>query len=261
VAAPIPHRIMLCLALAACAAAAGTAAGQTPPVPGTESERFRVVVEGSAQATRQLDLGGSNGICDAQIGIEVNETSTWRRGRGVVMQFTKLGPGPRAPVILTRVGSARPVLTVVVSVTRRSSGSATRTASGPPEACPPLTEDLSVGPDCGIPETSRAIVSVLYAGGRLRVRQVGLGSVIDLRCPVSQVLGGTPELRWGWPTAAPLRAEPVARGLIFGARRAFVVRAVSGRLRDSEPFVAGPLSGRVTDFGSSAVTVRFIRLP
>ena len=173
----IRQRVTTCLvAVLVCAVGAGASAAQPPPPgAGLQTERFRLVVEGDAEAVRDLDLGGDNGVCNAQVNVHVRETATWQRGRGVVVEFTRLGTGPRAPVFMRRVGSARPIFTVVVAVTRTSSGSATRTPSGPPEACPPLTEDLAQGPDCGVPQRDRAAISMLYAGGLMRMSHSGLG--------------------------------------------------------------------------------------
>lgn len=259
----IPSRIIVGTAAAlAIASGAGQSAAQSPPaLPGAQTERFRLVLEGDARAVRDLDLGGSNGICNSTVNVHVKEDATWRRGRGVVVEFVRLGAGPRAPVVMRRVASRLPVFAVVVAATRTSSGSATRTPAGPPEACPPLTEDLSQGPDCGKPQPTRSNVSLTYLRGLLRIRLVGLGSVTDIACPVSQVFGGTPELKFGWPTPVNVRDEPLAPALVFGSRRAFVVRTVAPHRRTTETFASGPLSGSVTDFGDNRVTVRFIRLP
>ena len=78
---------------------------------------------------------------------------------------------------------------------------------------------------------------------------------------MSQVYGGTPDLKYGWPTPPALRPEPITPALIFGTRRAFVVRAGSPRRRTTEPIASGPLTGSVTDFGHNRVAVRFVRLP
>ena len=162
---------------------------------------------------------------------------------------------------MRRVGARLPVFAVVVAATRTSSGSASRTPSGSPEACPPATEDLSQGPDCGTPQGTRANVSLTYAGHLLKVRLVGLGAVADIACPVSQVYGGTPDMRFSWPTPVQVRPEVLAPGLVFGTRRAFVVRMAAPHRRTSEPISSGPLTGNVTDFGDNRVTIRFIRLP
>lgn len=258
---PLRNRIVVGVAALACAGAPGMAAAQTPPgLPGVQTERFRLVMEGTATAVRDLDLGGVNGVCNAQVNAHINETAVWQRGRGVVVEFVRLGTGGRGPVILRRVGNALPVVTAVGTITRTSSGSATRTPAGPPEACPPATEDLSKGPDCGVPQRLRTNVSLAYANGALRIRNSGLGAIEEIACPVSQVYGGTPDLKYGWPTPPVLRPELVAPSLIFGTRAAFVVRLAALPKRTSEPIASGPLSGSVRDFGTNRVTVRFIRV-
>ena len=249
------------LAALACAAGAGVAAAQTSTaVPGLQTERFRLVMEGTATAVRDLDLGGVNGVCNAQVNAHINEKAVWQRGRGVVVEFVRLGIGGRGPVIMRRVGSAAPVVTAVGTITRTSSGSATRTPAGAPEACPPLSEDLAQGPDCGVPQRLRTNISLTYTGGLLRIRSSGLGAVEEIACPVSQVYGGTPEPKYVWPSAPPLRPELIAPSLIFGTRAAFVVRLAALPTRTSEPIASGPLSGNVRDFGTNRVTVRFIRI-
>ncbi len=256
---PIAHLVVTCTVAALCAAGVA-AAQQVPTVPGAQTERFRLVVEGEVRAVSDLDLGATTAVCTAQVNAHMVERATWRRGRGVVVQFTRLGAGRSAPVLMTRVGSARPQFTVVVTSTRTSSGSATRTPVGPPEACPPLTEDLSKGPECDAPKVTRAAVSILYAGGTLRIQQTGLGALVEIECPVSEVAGGALDVRYAWPGPPPVRAASLPRPLIFGKRRAFVVRTDSPRRRDTRTIALGPLSGSATDFGHNRVTVRFIRL-
>lgn len=258
---PLRNPIAACIAALLSAAGAGVAAAQAPAAaPGLQTERFRLVMEGTATAVRDLDLGGANGICNAQVNAHVKETAVWQRGRGVVVEFVRLGTGRRGPVIMRRVGSALPVVTAVGTITRTSSGSATRTPAGAPEACPPASEDLSQGPDCGIPQKLRTNVSLLYANGLLRIRNSGLGAIEEIACPVSQVYGGTPDLKYGWPAAPAVRPEVIAPALIFGTRTAFVVRLAALPKRTSEPISSGPLSGGVRDFGTNRVTVRFIRV-
>lgn len=255
---PIRRVAGLAAALLLCAGT-GAAAGQAPPAP--QTERFRLVLEGDSHAVRDLDLGGSNGICNSTVNVHVDERATWQRGTGVTVEFIRLGTGSRAPVLMRRVGSRLPVFTVAVAATRTSSGSASRTPSGPPEACPPATEDLSKGPDCGTPQRTRANISLTYAGQLLKARLVGLGAVADIACPVSQIYGGTPDMRFSWPTPVQVRPEVLAPALVFGTRRAFVVRMQAPHRRLSEPIASGPLTGSVTDFGDNRVIIRFIRLP
>lgn len=248
---------------------AGVAAAQVPPapaipvpaIPGSQTERFRVVLEGETEAIRDLDLDGTNVVCTASVNAHITETATWRRGQGVIVEFTRLGTGRRAPVLVRRVGSrGLPVFTVVVAVTRASTGAATRTPAGAPEACPPVSEDLSKGPDCGKPDNLRANVSLEYLQGKLRVKLRGLGSVGDIRCPVSEVYGGTPELKYSWPTPPDVRPGVLPVQKIFGGARAFAVRMTAIPVRTVETVNRTYLSGSATDWGKNQALVRFIRL-
>ncbi len=245
------------LAVAGVLAATGVAAAQAPPVPGAQTERFRLVLEGEGRAVRDLDLGATTGNCSFTVNAHLTEEATWRRGRGVTLEFLRLGTGRRAVIFMRRPGSPAPVFTVNVASTRRSSGSASRT--GPPE-CIPVTEDLAQGPECGIPARTNANISLTYTGGLLRVRTSGLGTISDIRCPESTIYGGTPDLKYAWPSPLPIRPELLPPSLIFGTKRAFVIRMAALRKRTSEPLVSGTLSGNVTDVGENRVTIRFIRL-
>jgi hypothetical protein len=193
--------------------------------------------------------------------VHVSETATYRRGRGVVVEFVRFGQGSRSFVLLRRPGrNAGVTFNAVVEATRTSSGFATRTETGPPGTCPPVTEDLSQGPDCGRPDRTNMTAALTYTAGALRLRLAGLGSLPDIECPVSQVLGGVPDLLFAWPTPVPLRATPVPRALIFGKRRVIVVRAFAPARRTTQPVASGPLSGSATHFGRNQATIRLIRI-
>ncbi|MGD9571346.1 MAG: hypothetical protein AB7V62_05640 [Thermoleophilia bacterium] len=267
----LPFRLVVIAAVGvAVATGAGVAAAQAPtvptvpvlpPIPGSQTERFRLVLEGETLAIRDLDVGGTNTLCNATVNANITERATWRRGRGVTVAFTRLGTGRRAPILVRRVGSRGiPLFTVVVQATRTSSGSGVRTPLGPPEACPPVTEDLSKGDECGIPQDLRSNVSLEYLQGHLEVKLRGLGSVTDIRCPVSEVYGGTPELEYSWPTPPDLREGVLPASRIFGRARAFAVRLTAVPARSTETITRGNLTGSATDFGRNRVTVRFIRL-
>jgi hypothetical protein len=252
--------VIAVLALACGVVAAQAVAQAVPAVPGVQTERFRVVVEGTTSAVRDLDLGANTGVCASEVNVHVTETATYQRGRGLIVEFVRLGPGPRAPVVMTRPGYRIPVFTVAVSVTRQSTGSASRSNLTANDVCVPVTESLDGGPECGVAQPDRANLSMTFERGALRLRLSGLGAVSDIRCPVSQVYGGTPDLRYGWPTPVALRPEPIPRAQIFGTARVVVARAVSGTRRTTMPISAGALSGSATDFGSNRATIRLIRL-
>jgi len=259
-------RLALVFACLAGAMVPGLAAAQaTPPVPGTETARFRVVVEGLSRTTTDLDAGGTSGVCSAEINAQVTEISTYQRGRGVTVEFVRFGAGPRAPVILRRVGSFGPAtFSVDVAVTRTATGFASRTpAAGiPQEACPPVTEDLSRGAECGKTETLKTTASLTVTSARgLRLRTTGLGNLLDIRCPDGAVVAATDvDLALGWPTPPKLRDRAVPLGQIFGSRRVIIMRLDSLQKRQAGPISAGPVSGSATHFGRNRATIRLIRI-
>lgn len=243
----------------------GLAAAQGPSVPGAETARFRVVVEGLSRTTTDLDAGGTSGVCSAEINAQVTETSTYQRGRGVIVEFVRFGTGGRAPILLRRAGRFGPAtFSVDVAVTRTASGFASRTpAAGiPQEACPPVTEDLSRGAECGKPETLKTTASLTLTSARgLRLRTTGLGTLLDIRCPDGAVVAATDvDLALGWPTPPTLRDRAVPLGQIFGSRRVIIMRLDSLQKRQAGPISAGPVSGSATHFGRNRATIRLIRV-
>jgi hypothetical protein len=67
--------------------AAGAVAQPAPPgipsVPGSETARFQVIVEGTVEATTSETVGGTNPGCDAFMRATYSERATYRRGRGL----------------------------------------------------------------------------------------------------------------------------------------------------------------------------------
>lgn len=255
---------VLCVLPAAAAAQtvpAVPAIPTVPSLPGSQVERFRLVVEGTSTARRDLDLSANTVVCGAQVNARLSETATFQRGTGVVVEFVKLGPGRSAPVILRRAGRATATFATKVTLRRTSSGFAQRINLTPVDQCQPVTEDLSTGPECDKDIPSRTNLSLAMARDFLQLRLSGLASVEEIACPVSQVFGGTPDLKYGWPLFTPLEPVILPRGAVFGSRRAVVVTSTSGPpKRTTELLNSGPLGGSATDFGRTRVTLRFIRL-
>jgi len=254
---PVSSGTRVCAVLSVAAALALPAAAGAQAVPGMQTERFRLVIEGSSSATSDLDLGATAGACGTSVNVHLTEHTTFLRGRGVVVEFVRFGTGRRAPVLIRRPGQQTAAFTVVGTVTRTSSGTAQRV--GPPE-CVPVAEDLSTGPECGTQEHLRSNMTLGFERFALRLRTSGIGAVSDIRCPASQVFGGTPSLRYEWPTPAQLLLEPLPTAQIFGRRRVVLVRMASRRERTGGPFASGLLTGNVRDTGFTRATIRFIRL-
>ncbi len=151
-------------------------------IPGARVAHFKVIVEGTATAAKDEDWA-SETPCTVSINAHVVETTTYRRGKGVVMEFVQLRKG--GPVIVQRKGRSYDAsLALTTTTTRTSSGTATRT--DPPNGagvCAPLTEDLSQGPDCGKPQVDTAKAGLVYTGGLLSIQLRGLSPLPETRLP------------------------------------------------------------------------------
>lgn len=260
--------------------AGGAAALPTPPSipaiplpPGSATAHFKVFVEGRMTATKNEDLGSSDGTtCTVQIHSTVEETTTFQRGKGVVLEFVRLGKGKRAPVIIQRAGRNRDASLILQARTKRTSlGSASR--ADPPGApvsfCDPRVEDLTQGPDCGkiVTDTERA--SFLYSRpkpgiGLLRLALSPLAALPEIDCPVSVISPGLDSVLYAWPNPIKRNAMvvPISPARIFGTRRAIVETFDTGVLSDPPETVnLGSISGQRTNFGSNRVTIRLVRVP
>jgi hypothetical protein len=252
------------------AGAASSAAVPTPPgfppigpIPGSKTAKFKVVVEGEATAVKEEDWSSLT-PCVVSIHARIEETTTYRRGRGVLMEFVTLGPGRRAPIILQRVGRRFDAsLALVVTTTRTAEGSASR--QNPPEGgvCDPRTEDLSQGPDCGKPDVSTRNSRLLYdsARGLLSLQLRGLAPVLELECPHTEIRGGIPSLKFGWPSAPKLPQFNLPRRVIFGKAKVIVRSESVGPVKKGpETAAIGALTGTLSDFGNNKATIRLIRV-
>lgn len=189
-----------------------------------------------------------------------------------MLEFLRIGKGPRAPILVKRPGrrGLDTSLILTVKVTRTADGSATRAdpPGAPVSICSPVAEDLAQGPECGKPRVEKVKAALLYTRprpslGLLKVQLNRLLPLSDIECPVSEVRPGIDFMKFGWPTPV-MRNElkvPISPGQIFGTRRVIVGRFDSGLISTGPVNAAiGTLTGTVTDFGSTTLTVRLIRV-
>lgn len=268
------------VALAALLAGAGVAAAPPSPpgippigsIPGAQTARFRVVVEGTATAAKDF-AGGSTAPCVISLQGRVQETTTYRRGKNVVMEFTRVGP----VVLVHRKGRLTDAsLNLKVRTTRTASGSASRAdvPGAPVTICPALNEDLSQGAECGKPQVVNVRAGLLYGKGHLRLALNGADAIgfTAPDCPTSQIVGGLDGLRFGWPT--PLAFDQmtvfIPPAQIFGTAkvkpprvivRTFQVRPTPRRVGPQTFTLPGDIVRLTsTDFGTNRLTIRLIRV-
>jgi hypothetical protein len=255
------------------APAAPTVPSGFPPigsVPGSKTARFTVIVEGTATALKDLSAGAT-APCQITVTSRIEEKTTYQRGKGVVMEFVRLGPGARAPVIVKRAGRKFDAsLALKVRTRRTATGSATRAdlPGATVSVCDPRTEDLSTAPDCGKTQVDDASAGLLYtrSSGILQLK-LNSSTVIGFQppeCPLSEIAPGLDSLVFGWPTP-PAMARlttflPVKD--IFGPAKVLVRTInVTPAKRGPEMFsLAGLVSGSQTNFGTNRVTIRLIRV-
>ena len=231
-------------------------------IPGARVAHFKVIVEGTATAAKDEDWAAET-PCTVSINARIEETTTYRRGKGVVMEFVQIRKG--GPVIVQRKGRSYDAsLALTTTTIRTSSGTATRT--DPPNGagvCAPLTEDLSQGPDCGKPQVDTAKAGLVYTGGLLSIQPRAIGALVEIDCPKSEVRGGIPSLYYAWPTPPPLRPFRVAVSTIFAKTPKVIVETRRTPILKKGPqtVTIGSLHGTVSEFGSNTLTLRMIRVP
>jgi hypothetical protein len=247
----------------------------TPPIPnppnvhipGEKSEKFKVILEGKTHADRVIDIGGNAGPCAVQLHEDIQENTTFGRGKGVTMEFVRFKENGKTRYELERVGRGGTFFTVVANIKRTTQGSDDRTPSPPGAQCPPNSDDLSTGPDCGTVVTSRDNWGIQIQNDHFRPTPAkgGQSVVGPDRCGEAPPQAGygdeIADMNDQWPTPAHLPYEKMPLHKIFGKTHAFKIEFKS---LDPGPPTTGqlgtfPLTGHFTDHGTTEATLRFIR--
>jgi hypothetical protein len=237
-----------------------------PHIPGEKSEKFKLILEGTTHADRVIDIGGNAGPCAVTLHEDIQENTTFGRGRGVMMQFVRFKQNGHPRYEMQRIGQpGNSFFTVVAKIKRTTQGTTDRTPSHAGAPCPSESSDLSSGPDCGNTVTSRDNWGIGIKNDHFRPAY-SVGSLVGAdRCgeaPPDAGFGDTiADITDQWPTPALLPFEPMPLHKIFGHTHAFKIEFKS---LDPPPPVRGnlgtpPLTGTYTDHGTTEATLRFIR--
>jgi len=258
------HLIVPAGVLAGLAASPALVAAPRPPVlPASERATFDVVVEGTGTASRTVTLNGQLGACTIASTTRSTETYEYGRGRGLRVEFVRLGSGRGSVVLIRRVGRspfAPTVFNVRATIANVAAGQAER--AGPPEVCDPVVERVGDEELCGRRGGAENF-ALQYRGGRLSLRLWGdpLPPLPSPRlCGVNGVETASGPPTRGFAEPADLRPAPLSPGRIFGTARAFRVPLASPGVlsRDDAP-IPGLVGSRV-DAASHRAVVRFIRV-
>lgn len=233
-----------------------------PGLPARERATFDVIVEGAGRASRSVSLDGQLGPCFISSRTKSSEVFRYGRGRGLRVEFVRLGSGRASVVIMRRVG--RPVFAPVAfnvraEITNFASGQAER--SGPAEVCMPATEVVGDEPLCG-ESAGRANYGLVYQRGKLSLLEQGetlppLPGRNSCGANGIETASGPPV---GFEAALELPPKRLLPSRIFGAVRRFKVELESpGTLvRFDSPIPE--LGGGTVEMNSHAAVVRFIRV-
>jgi hypothetical protein len=257
---------------------AGTAKGEfkPPPVPpihvhlpkAQETAVFNVVVEGKATDELESQLAGKIlAGCDFNEQGWVNENTTYRRGRGLKLQFDRYGK----EALVHRVGrETDATLGVQLATTRWARGGSQITPTVEPP-CQPEPQHLdyhySKNPDCGQTVHGHGVALFTYIDDRF-----GL-SVIEKpkrqpdsfgTCGLDPSTGLTLEFQKAWPTPPKLDTEYLPLSSVFGHRP--VIKIDLGTIHNlpiTRRFSGGSgpgLEGSLVETPNNEVTIRLIRV-
>ncbi len=248
------------MGLIACPTLLG-APGPGPPV--GERATFDVIVEGTGSATRNVSLDGQLGSCTIASRTNSSEAYQYARGRGLRVEFVRLGSGRASVVVMRRVG--RPMFAPVAfnvraTITNEAFGQAER--SGPAEVCMPATETVGDEDLCG-QRAGRENYSLGYLNRKLSLGLQG-DPLPPLPSPklcgvngIETASGPPPD---GFHAPADLRSRRLAPSRIFGAVRRFKVELEAPDAVSREDSPVPGLSGAAVNRASHQAVVRFIRV-
>lgn len=233
-------------------------------LPVSERATFDVIVEGTGSASRNVSLDGQLGTCTISSRTNSSEGYEYGRGRGLRVEFVRLGSGRASVIVMRRVG--RPLFAPVAfnvraTITNEAFGQAERSGR-PAEVCMPAIDAVGDEDLCG-QRAGRENYSLAYLN-----RKVSLGLQGDPLPPLpSSRLCGVNSIETasgpppdGFHAPADLRSKRLAPGRIFGAVRRFKVELESADVVSREDSPVPGLGGAAVNRASHRAVVRFIRV-
>src|SRR5690242_1942407 len=162
---------------------------------GRQTATFRVIIEGSGNAFRQVDGDGSTGVCQVSASTTSHEDYEYFRGKGVTVVFTRFKGIPKSPMILRRVGQRdfRPTFNVQGWYLDRANGFAAREGSS---VCVPVSEQVGDEAECNRKIHRGVEMALNLADGKLVLE---LADSELTRLPGSGCGSNTVETMSGWP--------------------------------------------------------------
>jgi hypothetical protein len=232
-----------------------------------QSASFDVIVEGKATSKLTSQLSGHTGTCLYSEDGTVDSTTSYLRGRGVVLRFDRYG----SEVLIHRAGrETDSSLAVTVATKRTAEGGSHAEPANPPLPCAVPPYQLTQNPDCGQTFDEPASMVLSWEVGSLGLRigrngALGGGGGLDDKCGLDPQTGFPAQFEKEWPNAPGLlHGGYLPAHRIFGRAHALVVKLSSSIAR--EPAVSTrhvgeglPIGGTLVESASNEATIRLVR--
>jgi hypothetical protein len=232
-------------------------------LPASERATFDVIVEGTGSASRNVSLDGLLGTCHISSRTNSSEGYRYGRGRGLRVEFVRLGSGRASVIVMRRVGRpmfAPVAFNVQATVSNAAFGQAER--SGPAEICMPAIDAVGDEALCG-QHPARENYTLAYLNRKISLGLQGdpIPPLPSARlCGVNSIETASGPPPDGFHAPADLRSKRLAPSRIFGAVRRFKVELESADVSSREDSPIPGLSGAAVNRASHRAVVRFIRV-
>ena len=268
--------LVLCALLALASSAFVAHAATVPPFPplppihihlpkAQQTADFELVIEGKATSEVISRLEGKDSVCLYNEAGTLKDLTTYRRGRGVTVQFDRYG----SELLIHRAGRETDASVAISDDTVRDASGETTAVPYTSEPCsvPPI--DLSKTPDCGTHFTAPGDVILEYEQSSLRMIQGhdstlnGGSTNIDDQCGHDPQTGVSSNLLKAFPASPKLEPGRLTLHQIFGRAHVLVLKLLSSDrhipAEEKRQITTGTFKGTETEKAFNEATVRLIR--
>lgn len=226
---------------------------------------FELVIEGKATSEVISRLEGKDSVCLYNEAGTLKDLTTYRRGRGVVVQFDRYG----SELLIHRAGRETDASVAISADTVRNADGESHAVPYTNLACSVPTIDLSKTPDCGTHFTAPGDVILEYEQSSLRMVQGrasalnGGATNIEDKCGHDPQTGVASNLLKAFPSSPKLEPGRLTLHQIFGHAHVLVVKLLSSdrhiSAEEKRKVTAGTFKGTETERAFNEATVRLIR--
>lgn len=242
---------VLTLALATAVTAQAPQPPNIPDIPGAKTVRFKMTIDGQQHSYFAFSFTLNPGQeCPFHAEGQISETWDYARGRGTVLEFTKL---PGGLVTMRREGRG------LGDAAFAAPGTLQRVANGffdmGPGACGGQ-HNFNEEPTCGEKFKVNSDLRLQYLKGKLVLERGSTRTVENPASPCGQQGGAIDLFTWPYPLLEKQRAE-FTKKQIFGKKRGFSLRLKDKFLEPLREPIYETVDERLT--GQSDLTLKRLR--